>query len=191
MRIDVLVGCTAPHSWERTTTVADFWDTLLRVEALWNSPCGLRFCEFLRRVSCSPWASWRAGSGACGGDIGSSRRPSAASRRRSSRSRRSCWIADSTGRRCCASGRAVATRSRRSSPTRPPAMSFRRVPARRRRPSPGFDGRQDGFLLASGTGNLGLRPTEGADFRHDVWVMAPVYERGRFIWAATSCRRSC
>ena len=29
------------------------------------------------------------------------------------------------------------------------------------------------------------------NFRHDVWVMAPAYERGRSTWVATSCRRCC
>ena len=58
------------------------------------------------------------------------------------------------------------------------------------RPLVSMDGKMGSYLLQELAiwvcGQLRER-----NFRHDVWVMAPVYERERFIWAVTSCRRSC
>ncbi len=58
------------------------------------------------------------------------------------------------------------------------------------RPLVSMDGKMGSYLLQELAiwvcGQLRER-----GFRHDVWVMAPVYERGRFTWAVTSCRRCC
>jgi hypothetical protein len=67
MRFEALVGCTAPLSEQRTTTVADFWNTISRLENLWNSPLRVEILRILATgiffalgvVAGRLWGMWR------------------------------------------------------------------------------------------------------------------------------------
>ena len=99
--------------------------------------------------------------------------------RTSSRSRRSSSIADRTAARSCASGPAVVIPMETVFPNPAARDEFqaRAGKTTNARPLVSMDGKMGSYLLQELAiwvcGQLRER-----NFRHDVWVMAPVYERG-------------
>ena len=129
--------------------MADFWNSVLRVEGLWNSPLRVEVLRIVATTIFFVLGIVAGGSGRCGGAIGRSKWRSAVSLRTSSRSRRSFWIAGRTAARSYASGPAGATRWRRSSPTSAARDEFQARAGRTTTPSPlvSMDGKMGSYLL--------------------------------------------
>ncbi len=175
---------------ERTTTVSDFWGSLLRLEGFWNSPLRV---EILRVVATGAffilgvvagrvWAMWRRyrqkkiAEGGVSEDVVTIEKVLL--------DRRDDGTQVMRIRSC---GRDPIETVFPNQAARDEFQS-RTGATTAARPLVSMDGKMGSYLLQELAiwvcGQLRER-----GFRHDVWVMAPVYERGRFTSAATSSRR--